>query len=44
MEAMPLSRAFRRRWAVCGAVAVWDSHDAAILAIQNIQFQKKNAS
>ena len=44
VEAVPLSRVFRRRWAVCGAVAVRDSHDAAILAIQNIQFQKKNAS
>ena len=31
-------------WAVCGAVAVWNSHDAVILAIQNIQFQKKDAS
>ena len=44
VEAVLLSRAFRRCWAVCGAVAVWDGHDAAILAIQNIQFQKKNAS
>ncbi|OUQ81382.1 hypothetical protein B5E42_11995 [Flavonifractor sp. An10] len=41
---LPPEREFRRCWAVCGAVAVWDSHDAAILAIQNIQFQKKNAS
>ncbi|GAA6308401.1 hypothetical protein F260042K2_42300 [Flavonifractor plautii] len=43
VEAVHLSRAFRRHWAACGAVAVWDSHDAATLAIQNIQFQKKNA-
>ena len=41
---VPLKQVFRRCWAACGAVAVWDSHDAAILAIQNIQFQKKNAS
>ena len=44
VEAVLLSRAFRRRWAAYKAVAVQDSHDAVILAIQNIQFQKKNAS
>ncbi len=40
VEAVHLSRAFRRHWAACGAVAVWDSHDAATLAIQNIQSQE----
>ena len=39
-----MSRVLGRRWAVCGAAAVWDSHDEMILAIQSIQFQKKNAS
>ena len=39
-----MSRVLERRWAVCGAAAVWDSHDEMILAIQSIQFQKKNAS
>lgn len=42
--AVPMSRVLGRRWAVCGAAAVWDSHDEMILAIQSIQFQKKNAS
>ena len=44
VKAVLLKRGFRRRWAACGAAAVQGSHDAAILAIQNIQFQKKNAS
>ena len=42
--AVPMSRVLGRRWAVCGAAAVWDSHDEMILAIQSIRFQKKNAS
>ena len=33
VEAVPLSRAFRRRWAVCGAAAIQNSYDAVILTI-----------
>lgn len=44
VETVPMSRVFGQRWAVCGAAAVWGSHDAVILDIQNIQFQQENAS
>ena len=33
VEAVPMSRAFRRRWAVCGAAAIQNSYDAVILTI-----------